>query len=134
MAFAQFKIVSADTARNSLRINLTNKTIKAELAGVDFIDKDTKQHVAYIPSLELSGYGETIEKAREMIQFNMGEFFGHLIKLDSFQLLADLRELGWVKNKFFNKQFLNSDSNIDDALKYFNIEENSIKRLKLIAA
>ena len=87
-----------------------------------------------IPSLELSGYGETIEKAREMIQFNMEQFFGHLIKLDSFQLLADLRELGWVKNKFFNKQFLNSDSNIDDALKNFNIEENSIKRLKLIAA
>jgi hypothetical protein len=84
--------------------------------------------------LELSGYGETIEKAREMIKFNMDQFFGHLINLNSFQLLADLRELGWVKNKFFNKQFSNTDSNIDDALKNFNVEENSIKRLKLIAA
>jgi hypothetical protein len=38
---------------------------------VKYIDKDTRQYVIYIPSLEISGYGATEAKAMEMVEFSL---------------------------------------------------------------
>jgi hypothetical protein len=48
---------------------------------ITFKDKDTQHIVIYLPSLELSGYGETSEVAKEMLDFQINEFLGYLVKL-----------------------------------------------------
>lgn len=134
MAFSEFQITQESTNQNYIKIDLFNKSIKGSFAGISFIDKDTKQYVSYIPALEISGYGDNREKAEEMIKFSMHELFFHLIHLSKGELDAEMRILGWKKNIFFNKQFSNAYIDMEGALQNFNVEENSVKRIKLIAA
>jgi hypothetical protein len=53
-------------------------------------DRDTRQFVYYIPSLELSGYGNTEEKAFKMLKFSLEDLFANLIELWPKQRKAEL--------------------------------------------
>ncbi|MFZ6023794.1 MAG: hypothetical protein ACOYVG_04980 [Bacteroidota bacterium] len=119
--------------QESLKVNARKGRVVLEVNGFNFIDKDTKQFVIYIPSLNISGYGETKEKADEMIKESFDFFCSHLISLDPSKMNALLATLGWHK-KFFAKQF--SKLYVDEMgeLKNFNAENNHIERFALTAA
>ncbi len=133
MAFSEFTFTNEITNTNQLTINQRIGHIHGVLAGVTFIDKDTKQYVAYIPALEVSGYGETHDKAQEMIKSLIDDLFMHFMKLSPNQLEAEMKLYGFTK-KIFNKQFSNPGVDIETSLKDFNIEENSIHRITLKTA
>jgi len=133
MGFTEFIVAKQDSVINDLRINLTDKGVAGSLSGVSFIDKDTKQHITYIPALELSGYGETEEKAEEMIKFSIDNLFQFLVNLSAKNLQIEMETLGWKKG-LFNKHFSKSFVDINGALQNFNVEANSVNKITLIAA
>lgn len=119
----------------SMRLNLGRDRgyISGTLNSIQYKDRDTKQFVIYIPTLELSGYGETIEKAKEMIDFVVQDYFQYLKSLGSEKAQAELSLLGF-KQGIFKKQF--SKRYIDDEAKFqhLNAENDQVERLLLTAA
>ena len=60
---------------DSLRIkrNKSKGHINGFMTVFKFQDKDTNQFISYCPSFDLSGYGETEDKAVEMLKFSVSE-------------------------------------------------------------
>jgi len=98
-----------------------------------FIDRDTKQFVIYLPSVEISGYGETSEKAGEMVKESLSDLFASFLKMSLSELDNELRRLGWKKDKFRNKEFSNPLINIQGKLKELNADNDNVERLALVA-
>jgi hypothetical protein len=134
MGFGEFEITDAFTTKNTLSINLRSGKISGVLSGVVFIDKDTKQYISYIPAFDISGYGETKEKAREILKFSLDQLFSHLTDLSQEELQIEMKKLGWNKSRFFNKQFSTAYVDVNGVLQNFNVEANSIQGITLTAA
>jgi hypothetical protein len=63
----------------TILIKKSKKHLDINCVGIKFRDKDTNQHVFYIPSLNLSGYGYTPGRAKEMLDFTLEEFCTDLL-------------------------------------------------------
>jgi len=117
-----------------LKINFKKPVAKAELWVVDFWDHG--HIVAYIPSLQLSAYGKNSKEARDMLlNVVVQDFFEYLTKLPEAKATAELKRLGWRREKFFKKQFKNSESYIDKQgiLKSFNLSDETEINEQLVA-
>lgn len=88
-----------------LQINKSKKRINATLQV--FYIQDGAFKVAFIPALNLSGYGKSHKKACEMLEEVMSDYFHSLIVLKKDQLLSELSKYGWT-TKLFRKQFINN--------------------------
>ena len=116
-----------------LHIDAHIKKIKAEVSLFKFRDKDTRQIVLYIPSLQLTGYGSTESKAQEMINFSLNDYFYYLKDLSPKQRETELFDLGWKKNKLKNKEFSQAYVDFSGQLKNFNAVADQIERLTVSA-
>lgn len=96
--------------------------ITAEVTVNQYQDKETNQYVIYIPSLDISGYGETVEKAREMVRFCINEFCEHICSLTPKKIETELLSLGWKKNKLKNKIYSKAYIDISGKLKNFAVK------------
>ena len=97
------------------------------------MDKDTNQIVMYVPSFDLSSYGETKAKAAEMMKEQVKEVLLSLAELSPSKLQKQLSEWGWKKHKLRNKDFSKVSVDINGNLQNFNAVENSVERLALVA-
>ncbi len=97
--------------------------VTARLTIAEYIDKDTKQYVLYIPSLELTGYGETLEKADQMIKFSLDNFFDNLCSLPTKKAELILRDLGWKHNTIKHKDYSKTYVDVHGNLKGFAVED-----------
>lgn len=134
----QNTVISFDKSKEpvkheSLKINAKKGKIDIHVNGVSFIDKDTKQIIIYIPSLDISSYGETRTKAEEMLKESFDFFCRHIIALATTEVGKQLAALGWQKS-FFAKQFSKLYVNENGQSKNFNAENNHIERFALTAA
>lgn len=120
------------TAQDELRI--TRDGIKFTINVLRFIDKDSMQWVMYSPSLHLSSYGETEDKARIMMKTALEDYCQYLWDMSKDQKLKELSSLGWKRNKFKNKQFSKVYVDASGELKDFNAVEDSVQRLTLETA
>lgn len=118
--------------KETFRIDLSKRRFNGRFNSLRFIDKDTKQAVIYIPALEISGYGESFEKANEIVKFSVNEFCDYLSKLSQRQIENELHNLGWKKS-FFNKQFSKSYIDINGQLQNLNAENNQVEQIALTA-
>jgi len=118
---------------DTLRIDHNKRSVKAYISILSFIDKDTRQWVYYMPTLDVTGYGETEDKAAEMMKFSIGELFSHLLNLSNKHLQTELSKLGWKKNYFRNKEYAKSFVDINGELQNFNAVDNKVERLALVA-
>ena len=125
------KIINKKTLNDSLRINRNKGMIKFQAKLFRFRDKDTRQIVYYMPSLEVSGYGSTPEKAKEMLDFSLDKLFDHLIQLSQHQLEDELRQLGWSQVEYKKKEFSKSFIDGDGKLKEFNAVADEVEQLTL---
>ena len=116
-----------------LHINLAKGKIDGLLHALKFVDKSTLQHVAYIPSLELSGYGETEAQALEMLKFSLDDFGSYMSKLSQRKINEELVKLGWQKT-MFNKDFSKAYIDINGQLQNFNAVDNKVEILTLQTA
>jgi len=113
-----------------IRIHYTKRKIEAGLTIFRYTDKDTRQIVLYVPGLELTAYGETNEKAEEMMRFSLEDAATHLLKLSSKNLATELRELGWKQDTFRNKEYSKSFVDANGELKNFAVD-NKVEKLAL---
>lgn len=101
-----------------IKINFSRKDKNAEalLRVVTFKDGDFE--IAYMPSLNLSGYGNTEDEAMRMLnEVVVKDYLLSLIKLPEAKILAELREYGWKRRPFLDKQLLNTQFLSTDKIK-----------------
>ena len=98
-----------------------------------FRDKDTRQIIFYIPSIDISGYGENEDKAMELLNFSVNEYFSYLRGLSQKMLDKELLSFGWEKTKDKKKEFSKSFVDGDGNLRSFNAVAGEVERLTVQA-
>jgi len=88
-----------------LKIQFTRKKVSLGLNVFEF--NDNGYMVMYSAALNLSSYGESKEQVEEMFKIVIKDFCENLLKLDEEQINKELKNLGWVRNSIFKKQYLN---------------------------
>jgi hypothetical protein len=131
--FQNLSISEKTLQQDSLQINKPNGKVHTSARIFRYRDRDTRQIVYYIPSLELSSYGSTEKKAFEMLKSSLEDFFGFLIKLPQNKMEAELIKLGWkqeeYKDKEFSKAYIDSSGDLND----FNAVADQIETLTVEA-
>ena len=133
MVISNFLQAGNSQSSEELHINLRKRSITATMNAFKFIDKDTKQHVIYLPSFELSGYGDTFEKAQEMLKFSVDNLFDFLINLSASEMQIELSRLGWKKS-VFNKDYSWVNADIHGELRSLNAVDDKVEQITLTAA
>ncbi len=82
-----------------INIDVRKKIFKAKLNGIGF--KDGNSHIIYLPSLQLSAYGDTIKEVNEMVKISLKEFSENLLKLNEVKIHSILKQLGWRNYQLF---------------------------------
>lgn len=85
----------AQKARVRGTVRAEGKFIKLNLFVIMFDDGNAK--VAYCPALNVYGYGQQEQEARESFETCLTEFFDYAIKKKT--LVAELESLGWAIKK-----------------------------------
>ena len=117
---------------DNLKINFKRRAVGGLLKVVTF--KESEYHIAYIKSLNLSGYGNTEDEAVEMLMDAVvPEFFKEMFTVSDREAWHELEKLGWKKSKYFKSQF-HSDSYVDKdgLLKEFNLPQDTQIKDQLI--
>ena len=92
--------------------------------------------MSFLPSLNLTAYGDSKEKARKMLgDIVIKDFFENLLELPENQIYDELIRLGWERSKFF-KQELSKSSHIDRTgiLRNFNLSNETVLEETLVEA
>jgi hypothetical protein len=79
--------------------------IEARLFIVSFVDKDTHQHIAYCPSLDITGYGKNVRSANKILDFNLNQFYNELYHHSLEEQKSMLVSLGWKMDNQKRKSF-----------------------------
>ena len=118
---------------NTMRVTKTGNKMnfKGHFSGFSMVDADTNQYIIYLPALEVTSYGESLEKADEMMKATVEDFFNYLSRMTHKQFESELQKLDWKKDKFKNKEFSKCFVDPQGELKNFNISEGSLKSLSL---
>jgi len=110
--------------KETINIDVRKKIFKAKLNGIGFKEGDS--HIIYLPSLQLSSYGDTIKEANEMMKISLKEFSESLLEMNENKIHSILKQLGWEKTKFFNKRLVNlSETTFEDIKKEFNLPDDT---------
>ena len=111
--------------KQTLSINKRKKRINAKVNLFFITDGEFK--VAFIPALNLTGYGKNNKEALDMLNEIGGDYFQSLVETTQAQMQSELSKYGWKKGTFkFNKQFENNtyiDKN--GVLKNFKLPEDT---------
>ena len=102
--------VTRDSEQEFFKINFSRKDrdTHANLRLVTFADGNFR--IAYIPSLNLSGYGNTESEAMSMLMdVVVKEYLIGLMSLTEAQIMAELRQYGWKRRPYLSKQLLNTE-------------------------
>lgn len=114
-----------EEGKDILEINVQKIEVKGRLTLIKF--KKDGFWIAYIPSLNISAYGEDIQEAMTMLRESMDDFSTALFESGKEASMKELSELGWkqdcdlsgkfsnsinLKNILMNKFQLSSDANI----------------------
>ena len=121
--------------KDTLRMvfNKSHTEFKGVLSTIKMIDKDTSQHIIYIPSLNLTSYGDTEEQAEEMMKSSIDDLFEFLDEMPPKQRELELRKMGWEQNKLKNKIYSKAYVDPSGVLQNFNVTEQKVERLSLVA-
>jgi hypothetical protein len=110
--------------KETINIDVRKKIFKAKLIGIGFKEGDS--HIIYLPSLQISSYGDSIQEANEMMKISLNEFSDNLLELSENKIHSILKQLGWEKTRFFNKRLVNlSETTFDDIKKEFNLPDDT---------
>lgn len=71
------------------------KTVTVNVPVMLFMESDI--HIAYIPVLDISGYGKDEEEAKQSLKISLDEYFSDTHNKNT--LLADLKAHGWTIKK-----------------------------------
>lgn len=77
------------------KINISDKGINFSLFIVLFEEDGTQ--IAYCPALDLSGYGKTIDEAKQSFEIVLKNYLSYTIEHKTIN--DELARLGWIKDK-----------------------------------
>lgn len=117
-----------------IKVIKSQAKVKEYVGFFKYRDKDTRQIVVCVPSLELSGYGATEKKAQEMLKFSIQDYCNYLLDLPQHKLEAELSKLGWSHNKIKQKEYSKSFIDANGQLKNFNAVGDHVETGVLSAA
>lgn len=119
--------------KEQIKIDFRKKIAKANLKAVSF--KDGGQFIVYIPSLNLSAYGDTQEEAKTMLfDIVLDDFFETLMEAPLDSAKKELFKYGWEQSAILKKQF-SSSIFIDrqGILKNFNLSEDTTFQEEMVS-
>jgi hypothetical protein len=108
----------------------SGKGMKLAVRIIKSIDRDTKQFVFYVPSLELTGYGNSVDRAFEMLNRSIDDFCEFITKLKNKEIEHELFKLGWKPNetrKKYSKFYVNPEGELVG----LNLDRDKIEELTL---
>lgn len=110
---------------NTEYLKLTPKGVKGKFLA--FTGKSGEHWVSIIPSVNVSGYGESEEDAIKDLQYNLRVLYEDLHELTVAQKDSELKKLGWSQNKFFKRQYSSVYIDENGVLKNFD-SPNQVKK------
>ncbi len=112
-------------------LNITKIRIKGEVNAVGFNEGST--HIIYVPSLQLSSYGDSIKEALEMMKIVIEQFSKDILVLSEDKIQSVLSDLGWTRTKYFKKRMVNlSKTTFSDIKKQFNLpDETEVEQMSI---
>jgi predicted RNase H-like HicB family nuclease len=116
---------------NKETLNITKTRIKGKVSAVGF--NEGNSHIIYVPSLQLSSYGDTIKEARKMIKIVLQQFSKDILTLNEDKIQSVLADLGWERNQYFKKRMVNlSETTFEDIKKQFNLpDETEVEQMSI---
>lgn len=69
--------------------------VNVQLRVLLFVEDDV--HYAYIPALDVLGYGQSEDEAKASLKVSLSEFFRYTLNKNTFAI--ELKRLGWQKTK-----------------------------------
>ena len=87
---------------------------KAEAALTIKEFKDGDFYVTYMPELDMSGYGNTSQEARDMLKTSLDFYFDNLSLLSPKKLIIELAKHNFKPQKFARKNYDYTGPYIDD--------------------
>lgn len=88
----------------SMKIDFKKGLIKAKMATISFLDHD--HNIAYLPALDLSGYGDSKEEAFQMLNELLETVFDTFMVLTERQVHQELSKLGWHKDRYRKRKYI----------------------------
>lgn len=91
-------------------------TIIGQVLVFSFKDNDTGMDMTFIPSLNISGYGDVFNKANDMINCTMREYLSELVKHSLMDIKLELFKSGWSSGIIHTEVFkpkMNSTSKMN---------------------
>ncbi|MBB3125245.1 hypothetical protein FHS04_002789 [Mesoflavibacter sabulilitoris] len=72
---------------------------------LNFTGKSGDHWISIIPSLNVSGYGDTEQDSIKDLEYNLKILCEDLFSLNETQRDLELKKMGWERNKIFKKQY-----------------------------
>lgn len=125
---------SKSNEQDSLHINFDKRQLTGTIKVMNF--EDHGHHICFVPSLKISSYGDNKKEALDrLINDVLDDYFQNLFTLSKEAFEAEMRRVGWKKNRFFSKRFL-SESFVDSdgVLRDFNLPKETKIETTVLAA
>ena len=123
--------IKKEPIKQQINIDLLKKHIKLECLGVSFVDKDTNMYIAYLPALDISGYGDTLEEADKILNLSVKEYCKHLLHLKSEEIHTEVIGMGWANEKSSTENYSRPYVGIDGKLQGFNVLNEQVELFNL---
>ena len=103
-------VFKKDLVKQSLIINRISGTVTGEFRL--FTIKENGHIILYLPAIGISGYGDSVLDAKNMLNESVHDYFKNLLLADEAVAMLDLQRYGWTKSIYKTKHFQN-DTYVD---------------------
>jgi hypothetical protein len=117
--------ISFSPIEESIRI----KGSLMKVSSIVYEGKEGEHFIIIAPSLNVSGYGYTLQEANESFIFNMNLFCDTMLSASKEDLESELKKMGFAKKKYQSKNFSKSYVDQEGILQGF--EPDTIKQSRL---
>jgi len=118
------KSINNQMKKEVLKLDFNKKSLQAKLNAFGF--KDGEFYILYIPSLEISAYGDDYNDAMQMLKESLDVFSEDIFNIPIKNAKNLLKKLGWQPNKIFKKK-MEQTKNISPEylIKEYNLPDNT---------
>jgi predicted adenine nucleotide alpha hydrolase (AANH) superfamily ATPase len=106
-----------------IKFDFKKKSVEGNLLAHSF-ESDGYRFV-YVPSLNISGYGNSQEEAQEMVNISIRDFLETLFSAGESKAYDEIKKLGWRKQKYSAKKYTAPFVDKDGILREFNLSKET---------
>ena len=109
---------------------IKGKGVEAKIKIMSFIED--KYFIHFIPSLNISSYGDSFEESEQMLKESLDSLFDILLNLKQDLRDAEMSELGWDKQLYSRRKYTGPYIDKKGILKEFNISEDTLVQEEIL--